>query len=67
MEAPGTQEGEICGRDGCKGVLVRDYGDEDYVCAEEPGCHCGYCLDRYHMCPECGWHEDEESEEESKK
>lgn len=49
------QIGEVCNRDGCKGVLIE--GDK-----EGDGCYChkvapcSYCLQYPVKCPECGFH-----------
>ena len=51
-EKEGTEEGDVCGRDGCDGVM-------DWKPAENCSCHvsppCSACVDAPLWCPECGF------------
>ena len=46
--------GEVCNRNGCKGIIVE--GEKEGSCT----CHicppCTYCTTQTEYCPECGWH-----------
>lgn len=48
----GDEEGQVCGRDGCKGVL-------ELTPHQGCSCHisppCSNCTDRETCCPVCGW------------
>ena len=50
----GTEEGEVCNRDNCKGVIK-------YTKPENCSCHinppCYSCISTYLHCPECFWEE----------
>lgn len=54
MENLGYSEGELCNRNGCKGIILE--GERDGDCCS---CHinppCGYCTQNVSYCPECGW------------
>lgn len=56
----GYCKGEICNRDGCKGII--EERDRDGGCS----CHscppCSYCTDPKEYCPECDWTMQEESD-----
>lgn len=53
---PGIFKGDVCGRDGCKGIL-----DEHQPDRERGGCTCfqnapcSFCVDDRTYCPECDW------------
>lgn len=51
---PGTEEGSICSRNGCEGV-IQFYRDGECTCFIAPPC--GSCVDAYRGCPVCGWDE----------
>lgn len=52
----GTEEGEVCGRDGCEGVIA-------YTKPENCSCYisppCSSCTGTYLHCPECDWEVEE--------
>ena len=54
----GTETGEVCNRNGCKGVI------EEHIKEGACSCHlnppCSYCVDDNHYCPECNWDGQEE-------
>lgn len=54
----GDQEGEVCGRDGCKGVIALRSIDGCCSCHINPPC--GYCTTPKEYCPECDWDAEEE-------
>lgn len=47
----GTEEGDLCGRDGCTGTIEFEEG-KDCACHISPPCH--YCMDRRLVCDDCG-------------
>lgn len=53
----GAEEGDICNRDGCKGVIK-------FTDPENCSCHinppCSACLDTRLHCPTCCWVDEEE-------
>lgn len=55
MSEHGTEEGEVCLRDGCDGVLA-------YPKVVDCSCHlsppCFACTENPLSCPACGWGED---------
>lgn len=57
MKEIGTQEGDVCNRNECEGVLI-------YSESENCSCHinppCSSCMDTYLYCPVCDWNETEE-------
>lgn len=52
----GYIEGEICGRNGCDGMMVRDesYDDVDARCRCHTAPPCSYCVDAVYVCIKCG-------------
>lgn len=54
-DVPGTEEGQLCRRDGCPGVieLVPDPALEGCSCHLNPPC--GYCTSIMPECPICQW------------
>jgi len=57
----GTEEGQVCGRDGCTGVIeLLPEGDGGCSCHISPPC--GFCLSSMPECPECHWREGDEPE-----
>ncbi len=55
---PGYFTGEICGRNGCIGMIQEDAGDGGCSCHINPPCH--HCVTDHHFCLECGWTGEEE-------
>lgn len=57
-EKHGTEEGDICRRDGCKGSI-------EFETPDNCSCHinppCSACVEVKLNCTLCGWREDEES------
>lgn len=57
----GFVKGEICGREGCEGI-IDSYGKEGSC-----SCHinppCSYCTEISEFCPKCGWDGKEEENE----
>jgi len=50
----GCEEGDVCNRDGCEGIIDEHYADGGCYC------HCGnppcsHCVDDRRYCEECGW------------
>lgn len=58
----GIQKGDVCGRNGCTGII------EEHPRVGECACHiiqpCAYCSTPVEFCPECGWDAAEELEEQ---
>ncbi|MCM1170203.1 MAG: hypothetical protein NC324_09750 [Bacteroides sp.] len=54
----GMSEGEICGRDGCKGIIAKRKIEGSCSCHINPPC--AYCTTPKEYCPECGWDASEE-------
>ncbi len=53
-ESVGLKEGDLCGRDGCKGaVLIRS--PENCTCYINPPCR--YCTEPIAYCDVCDWDE----------
>lgn len=57
----GILKGEICGRDGCTGII--DAGEKEGCCSCHINPPCGYCTTQTEYCPECGWSAEEEQRE----
>lgn len=53
METHGICEDDVCGRNGCTGIIVRD--DSDYSCSCHINPPCSDCVEEREYCPECGW------------
>ena len=51
----GTEEGDVCARDGCEGVIEVTREGEGCSCHIWPPC--GYCVSAAHSCPACEWAE----------
>lgn len=52
-----NMKGEVCNRDGCKGVIKeRDHEHDGCSCHLNPPC--GYCTENLAYCPECDWDSD---------
>lgn len=53
-QEPGYLAGEICGRDGCEGIIVK--GESEYGCSCHMGAPpCSSCTTPREYCPECDW------------
>lgn len=56
LDPAGVEEGAVCGRGGCLGVL-------EYPRVENCACHinppCSACVDNQLVCPACDWEADE--------
>ena len=52
MSKIGFEEGEVCGRDGCEGVIQLE---EHKGCSCHISPPCNNCVDRDVFCPQCGW------------
>lgn len=52
QEKHGIEEGDVCGRDGCLGVLEIEQPD-NCSCHINPPCEA--CTNVKLVCPECGW------------
>lgn len=48
----GYEEGAVCGRDGCDGVIAQREV-ENCSCHLHPPCH--NCMEDRTYCPVCGW------------
>lgn len=57
----GYLKGEVCNRDGCKGVIEEGYKEGGCSCHINPPC--SYCTTPSEYCPECGWDAYEEQSE----
>lgn len=57
----GTANGEICNRNGCKGVISRH--DSDSCCSCHLSAPCSYCTDSREFCSTCGWEGRDEQKE----
>jgi len=49
----GNETGELCNRDGCKGIIEEHEKEGSCSCHINPPC--SYCVDDAHYCPECDW------------
>lgn len=54
----GEEEGAICGRSGCTGVLIVTNDDTSSCCSCFQCAPCVYCTSSYRACPVCGWEEE---------
>ena len=52
MESLGTEEGNVCGRDGCDGILVMTREGECRCHISPP---CSSCVNMKPACPKCHW------------
>jgi len=57
MSTQGHEEGDVCGRDGCEGV-IEFTKSENCSCHISPPCHS--CTSVKLHCPDCGWEAVEE-------
>lgn len=60
----GYEEGSVCNREGCQGIIEEKYIDGGCSCHINPPC--GYCTTIKEYCPECGWDGEEEQREQDK-
>lgn len=58
---PGNIKGEICGRDGCSGIIDEREAERGCSCHINPPC--SYCTTSREYCPVCGWDGREEQQE----
>lgn len=54
----GIYKGEVCGRDGCNGIIQER--EIDGCCSCHISSPCSYCETPKEFCPECGWDANEE-------
>lgn len=52
----GKEEGDVCNRDGCDGVIEWSKPDNCSCHINPP---CSSCLETYLLCPKCGWDDEE--------
>lgn len=57
----GLFKGEICNRNGCKGII--EEGEKEGCCSCHINPPCSYCTTQTEYCPECGWSAEEEQRE----
>jgi len=59
----GTEEGEICNRNGCKGIIeiIPDAELVDQGCSCHLSAPCEFCMNQHLACPECGWSENDDA------
>lgn len=55
----GTEEGDVCNRDGCEGVIEFLPENKDGSCSCHISPPCGHCTSTMPECPVCGWREEE--------
>lgn len=53
MTQKGLYKGEVCNRDGCKGIIDEKIVEGCCSCHIKPPC--SYCTTPKEFCPECGW------------
>jgi hypothetical protein len=61
----GYEAGEVCNRNGCKGIIEEkevEGGCSCHICAP-----CSYCMTPREYCPECDWAAEEEQAEEEQR
>lgn len=51
----GYEEGEVCNRGGCGGIIAESK-EGDCSCHINPPCSA--CVNTHYYCPECGWDEE---------
>ena len=49
----GIEMGEICNREGCKGIITEHKSNGSCSCHINPPC--SHCVDDRHYCPVCDW------------
>lgn len=58
----GYESGDICNRNGCKGI-ISEYDRDPCYCSATSMPPCSACTDHKAYCDECGWDEKEEENE----
>lgn len=61
----GIEKGDVCGRNGCKGII--DEYEKDGCCTCHIVAPCTYCTTPNQYCPECGWDAKNEMDENIRK
>lgn len=61
-ERLGYEAGEICNRDGCKGI-IEERDKEPCYCSATSMPPCSACTEPVAYCEECGWDDKEEQNE----
>lgn len=54
----GFEKGEVCGRNGCKGIIDEHESETGCSCHINPPC--GHCTTPREFCPVCDWHHEED-------
>ena len=57
-DSHGVEAGQVCGRDGCTGILEEHDTDSGCSCHISPPC--GHCTTSREFCPVCDWDAGEE-------
>lgn len=57
----GIFKGDICNRNGCRGII--DEHEKDGCCSCHINPPCGYCTTDTSFCPDCGWNAKEEMQQ----
>lgn len=52
----GLEEGEVCNREGCSGVIANLH-DDGSCCCHATNPPCSWCTSSHYACPVCGWDE----------
>ena len=60
----GTDAGEVCNRNNCKGIIAVEEPDGSCSCHINPPC--SYCTNKDHYCELCGWSHLEEYQAKEK-
>lgn len=60
MEEYGVLSGEVCGRDGCPGIIAEHEAREGEGCTCHLCAPCSYCTTSRAYCPVCGWEASDE-------
>ena len=58
MNDLGYFKGEVCNRNGCKGIIEEHEKEGSCTCHINPPCT--YCTTPSEYCPECGWDAEDE-------
>lgn len=62
MSEPGYEKGDVCGRNGCTGI-IREHEDSERGCSCHINPPCSYCTTAHEYCPVCDWDGEEEQAE----